>query len=132
MSRLTTSHKLVTDQVLTTDAITGLHAVCTEPKRLITEAKLTEHSVPVKPLIDKLKPKKISMLAAALQVLQDRKIAMTCPEIIDVLAMEGLWVSQGGKTPVCTLNAAISRRIKDLGDASPIRKTGRGKFEAGS
>jgi hypothetical protein len=39
-----------------------------------------------------LKPKKLSMIKAALQVLQERKVAMTCPELIDVMATEGLWV----------------------------------------
>ena len=45
------------------------------------------------------------MMAAALQVLQHRKVAMTCPELIDVMATEDLWVSPGGKTPA---NACIS------------------------
>jgi hypothetical protein len=77
-----------------------------------------------------LKAKKLSMIKAALQVLQDRKVPMTCPEMIDVMAMEGLWVSPGGKTPASTLYAAISRSIKDEGKASAFRKTERGKFEA--
>ncbi len=77
-----------------------------------------------------LKPKKLSMMAAALQVLQQRKVPMTCPDLIDVLATEDLWTSPGGKTPAATLYAAISRSIKDLGKASPFRKTERGKFEA--
>ncbi len=77
-----------------------------------------------------LKPKKLSMIKAALQVLQDRKVAMTCPEMIDVMATEGLWVSPGGKTPASTLYAALARSIKDLGKASPFRKSERGKFEA--
>jgi len=76
-----------------------------------------------------LKPKKLSMINAALQVLQQRKIPMTCPELIDVLATEDLWTSPGGKTPAATLYAAIGRSIKDLGKASPFRKTERGKFE---
>ena len=76
-----------------------------------------------------LKPKKLSMIAA-LQVLQERKVAMTCPEMIDVMATEGLWVSPGGKTPASTLYAAIGRSIKDEGKASAFRKTERGKFEA--
>jgi hypothetical protein len=76
-----------------------------------------------------LKPKKMSMMAAALQVLQERKVPMTCPELIDVMATEGLWTSPGGKTPAATLYAAISRSIKDLGKASAFRKTERGKFE---
>ena len=70
------------------------------------------------------------MIKAALQVLQERKVAMTCPEIIDVMATEGLWVSPGGKTPASTLYAAIGRSIKDEGKASAFRKTERGKFEA--
>ena len=69
-------------------------------------------------------------MAAALQELQERKVPMTCPELIDVMATEGLWISPGGKTPASTLYAAIGRSIKDLGKASPFRKTERGKFEA--
>ncbi|HQR08453.1 MAG TPA: hypothetical protein PLN21_16610 [Gemmatales bacterium] len=50
-----------------------------------------------------LQPKKLSMIKAALQVLQDGQVPMTCPELIDVMATEGLWVSPGGKTPAATL-----------------------------
>jgi len=63
-------------------------------------------------------------------VLQDRKMPMTCPELIDVLATEGLWTSPGSKTSASTLYAAIGRSIKDEGKASAFRKTERGKFEA--
>ena len=63
------------------------------------------------------------MIKEALQVLQDRKVAMTCPEMIDVMATEGLWTNPGGKTPSSTLYAAISRSIKDEGKASAFRKT---------
>ena len=55
-----------------------------------------------------------SMVAAAIQVLQERKVAMTCPELIDVMATEGLWVSPSGKAPANTLYASISRIIKDM------------------
>ena len=59
-------------------------------------------STPAKPKKLKVKadiaPKKLSMIKAALQVLQERKVAMTCPEMIDVMATEGLWTSPGGKT----------------------------------
>ena len=75
-----------------------------------------------------LKPKKLSMIKAALQVLQERKVAMTCPEMIDVMATEGLWVSPGGKTPASTFYATLSSSIKDLGKSSPFRKTKRGKL----
>lgn len=77
-----------------------------------------------------LKPKKLSMIKAALQVLQVRKVPMTSPEMIDVMATEDLWTSPGGKTPAATLYAAISRSIKELGKASVFRKAERGKFEA--
>jgi HB1, ASXL, restriction endonuclease HTH domain len=77
-----------------------------------------------------IKPKKLSMIKAALQVLQERKVPMTCPEMIDVIATDGLWEPTGGKTPASTLYAAISRSIKDDGKSSPFSKTERGKFEA--
>ncbi len=77
-----------------------------------------------------LKPKKLSMIKAALLVLQERQVPMTCPEMIDVMATEGLWASPGGKTPAATLYAALARSIKDEGKASAFRKTERGKFEA--
>jgi hypothetical protein len=70
------------------------------------------------------------MIKVALQVLQDRKVAMTCPELIDVMATEGLWSSPVGKTPAATLHTAISRSIKDLEKGSPFKKSERGKFEA--
>jgi hypothetical protein len=54
----------------------------------------------------------------------------SCPELIDVMATENLWVSPGGKTPASTLYAAISRSIKDEGKSSPFAKTEKGKFEA--
>lgn len=55
---------------------------------------------------------------------------MTCPELINVMATEGLWVSPGGKTPANTLYAANSRIIKEQGKASVFMKADRGKFEA--
>ena len=61
---------------------------------------------------------------------QERRVPMTCPEMIDVMAMEGLWVSPGGKTPASTLYAAIGRSIKDDDKSSAFRKAERGKFEA--
>ena len=70
------------------------------------------------------------MMAAALQVLQHRKVAMTCPELIEVMATEDLWSSPGGKTPSNTLYAAISKDIKVNGTDSAFRKAERGRFGA--
>ena len=53
---------------------------------------------------------------------------MTCPELIDVMATEGLWVSSGGKTPANTLYAAISRIIMEQGKESGFRKAERGSL----
>ncbi|MBL8823797.1 MAG: winged helix-turn-helix domain-containing protein [Planctomycetia bacterium] len=103
-----------------------------------TAAEPAKEAIPEEPVTKKprklkvkadIKPKKLSMMAAALQVLHERKAAMTCPELIDVMATEGLWSSPGGKTPANTLYAAISRDIKDKGKASAFRKAERGRFE---
>jgi len=53
---------------------------------------------------------------------------MTFPELCDMMASEGLWVSPSGKTPASTLYAALARSIKALGKSSPFRKTQRGKL----
>jgi hypothetical protein len=105
--------------------------ITTQPEAPTTSDKPT---APKKPRKLKVKadapPKKLSMMAAVLQVLQQRKVAMTCPELIDLMATEDLWTSPGGKTPANTLYAAISRDIKVNGTGSAFRKVERGKFEA--
>lgn len=100
-----------------------------EPTPAIDDEPATKKPNKLKVKAD-FKSKKLSLIAAALQVLQERKVAMTCPELIDVMATEALWVSPGGKTPASTLYAAIGRSIKDLGRSSPFKKSERGKFEA--
>ncbi len=116
----------------TDEAATTHDPIATNPEASADE--LTDDPTPTKPRKLKVKadapPKKLSMVAAALKVLQDRKVAMTCPELIDVMATEGLWVSPGGKTPANTLYAAISRIIKEQGKGSAFRKAERGRFEA--
>lgn len=132
MSPKAQSSKGLTGSRVTTTATPWLHYGCTELQKARLEKSAAAHSTPVRSPVTSVKPKKLSkklsMLAAALQLLQERKVAMTCSEIVDALAKEGLWVSPGGKTPSSTLYAAISRRIRDLGNSSPFRKTERGKF----
>ena len=129
---------------VTTLAETSMAEITTEPAPTIeqTDAPPTDEQTPAtdpestpaksKKLKVKadLKPRNLSMIAAALLVLQERKVPMTCPEMIDAMATEALWVSPGGKTPASTLYAAIGRSIKDEDKASPFTKTERGKFEA--
>lgn len=114
------------EEVATTHDDSATSETVTEP---ITEEPATKK--PRKLKVKAITPsKKLSMMAAALQVLQERKAAMTCPELIDVMATKGLWTSPGGKTPANTLYAAISRDIKDKGKDSSFRKAERGRFEA--
>jgi hypothetical protein len=74
------------------------------------------------------KPKQVSALDAAATVLQAAGKPMSCGELIDAMAKQGLWTSPGGKTPASTLYSAILREI-NKGDTARFRKTGRGQFE---
>ncbi|MCE9561275.1 MAG: winged helix-turn-helix domain-containing protein [Planctomycetes bacterium] len=73
---------------------------------------------------------KMSALDAAAKVLKEKGIAMTCPELIGVMAAKGYWSSPGGKTPAATLSSAILREITTKGDASRFAKTAPGRFAA--
>ena len=74
------------------------------------------------------KPKRVSALDAAAQVLADAGQPMRVKEMIDAMAERGLWSSPGGKTPEATLYAAIIREIATKGDAARFRKVERGQF----
>ncbi len=122
------------DEAATThEGVTTTELPATDEAAMV-EPGTVDESTSIKPRKLKVKadvpPRKLSMVAAALLVLQDRNVPMTCPELIDVMATEGLWVSPGGKTPANTLYAAISRIIKEQGNESQFRKAERGKFEA--
>lgn len=75
------------------------------------------------------KPKRISALDAAAQVLQAEARPMHCKELIETMAAQGLWTSPNGKTPEATLYAAILREINVKGAAARFRKVDRGQFE---
>ena len=75
------------------------------------------------------KPKRVSALDAAAQVLQASGQAMRSQEMIAAMAEQGLWSSPNGKTPHATLYAAILREINDKGGDARFRKVERGKFE---
>jgi vancomycin resistance protein YoaR len=77
------------------------------------------------------KPKaeeKMSALDAAAKVLGEKGTAMTCPELIGVMAAKGYWSSPGGKTPAATLYAAILREITTKGKDARFAKTAPGRF----
>lgn len=75
------------------------------------------------------KPKRVSALDAAAQVLAKASKPMHAQELITAMADQGLWKSPGGKTPHATLYAAMMREERDKGRESRFRKVDRGQFE---
>ena len=75
------------------------------------------------------KPKRVSALDAAAQILAQAEKPMRAQELIAAMAEQGLWSSPAGKTPHATLYAAMMREEKDKGGASRFRKADRGLFE---
>lgn len=76
--------------------------------------------------------KKMSALDAAAKVLAESKEPMRAREIIEQMRAKGYWTSPGGKTPNATVVAAIIREIRDQGNGSRFKKTGRGLFTTNS
>ena len=74
------------------------------------------------------KPKRLSALDAAAQVLRKAAKPMTSKMLIAAMAEQKLWTSPKGKTPHATLNAAMLREIGVKGGKSRFKKTGRGLF----
>ena len=95
------------------------------------KAKGTPKAAPAKRAKAKSeKPKKLSALDAAAQVLAASKEPMNAKEMIDAMAAKGLWTSPGGKTPHATLYSAILREIGTKGKEARFKKTDRGHFAA--
>jgi hypothetical protein len=61
------------------------------------------------------KPKKLSALDAAAQVLAETDQPMSCKEMIESMAQKGYWSSPGGKTPASTLYSGILKEITNKG-----------------
>jgi hypothetical protein len=74
------------------------------------------------------KPKRVSALDAAAQVLKGAGKPMRAQELIAAMAEQNLWKSPGGATPHATLYAAMQREERDKGNASRFRKVDRGLF----
>ena len=79
---------------------------------------------------DEQKPKRVSALDAAAQVLATSGKPMKAQELITAMAEQGLWSSPAGKTPHATLYAALGREIAKMGDAARFKKVDRGLFAA--
>jgi HB1, ASXL, restriction endonuclease HTH domain len=76
------------------------------------------------------KPKKLSAIDAAAQVLAETKTPMNTREMSTAMAEKKLWTSPGGKTPHATLYSAILQEINEKGKEARFTKTERGKFAA--
>jgi hypothetical protein len=74
------------------------------------------------------KPKRVSALDAAAQVLASAGQPMNAKALITAMADQGLWTSPGGKTPHATLYAAMLREIAAKGTDARFRKVDRGQF----
>jgi type IV secretory pathway VirB10-like protein len=74
------------------------------------------------------KPKRVSALDAAAEVLKKAGKPMRSQEMIVAMAEQGLWESPAGKTPHATLYAAILREIGAKGGEARFRKVERGQF----
>ena len=74
------------------------------------------------------KPKRVSALDAAAQVLAKAGKPMRAQELIAAMAEQSLWKSPGGKTPHATLYAAMMREARDKGAASRFKNVDRGQF----
>lgn len=74
------------------------------------------------------KPKELSALDAAAQVLAASKEPMNAKQLIEAMAAKGLWTSPGGRTPHATLYSAILREVATKGKAARFKKTDRGHF----
>jgi len=76
--------------------------------------------------------KKLSQIAAAVQVLRRARKPMSAREMVEAMEAKGLWSSPGGKTPEATLYASIIREIAKRGDEARFVKADRGRFTLAS
>ena len=99
----------------------------TTPKK--TAAKKAKAAPTKKAATKSDKPKRVSAIDAAAQVLKKTGKPMRAQELIAAMAEQKLWTSPGGKTPHVTLYAAMLREINTKGNAARFTKVERGQFE---
>lgn len=76
------------------------------------------------------KPKKLSLIDAAVQVLGESKEPMNCKQIVEQVTAKTLW-STDAATPHATLYSAILREIQNKGKDARFKKVDRGQFTLG-
>ncbi len=104
-------------------------ATPSEGKAAVVKTKATKAATPkAKKAGGQKKPKRVSAIEAAAQVLAKAGKPMRSLELIEAMADQGLWKSPGGKTPHATLYAAMLREIAAKGKEARFTKVDRGQF----
>ena len=101
-------------------------------KGRMTAAKAAEatKAVPAK-AADDTKPK-LSLMKAAVAVLEESGEALNTKQMIELAKQKGLWTPGEGKTPEQTLYSAIAREIKAKGGAARFKMVSKGHFKLAS
>ena len=75
---------------------------------------------------------KLSLLKAAIAVLEESDEALNTKQMIEQAKAKGLWTPGEGKTPEQTLYSAIAREIKAKGEAARFKMVAKGHFKLAS
>ena len=75
---------------------------------------------------------KLSLLKAAIAVLEESDEALNTKQMIEQAKAKGLWTPGEGKTPEQTLYSAIAREIKAKGENSRFKLITKGHFKLAS
>ena len=112
-----------------------MSATKTKSKKKKTAPKAEAATKTAKPIAKKAKgeakPKRVSALDAAAQILAKADKPMNSRDLITAMSEQGLWSSPKGKTPHATLYAAMIREINEKGKGARFAKVDRGMFAAG-
>lgn len=119
-------------QAQATDAAANAHAT-PAPRRMAEVAAEAEQAAKetktakTKKAPAEKKPKKVSGLDAAFEVLKAKGEPMACKDIVETMLTKGMWKTSG-KTPAATIYSAMLREIDGKPGESRFAKTGRGLF----
>ena len=75
---------------------------------------------------------KLSLIKAAIAVLEESDEALNTKQMIEKAKAKGLWTPGEGKTPEQTLYSAIAREIKAKGENSRFKLVAKGHFKLAS
>ena len=101
-----------------------------QTKSATARAEATKPAAPksATPKADGAKPK-LSLLKAAIAVLEENDEALNTKQMIEQAKARGLWTPGEGKTPEQTLYSAIAREIKAKGETSRFKLVTKGHFK---